>query len=361
MSSIPLLLVGSVPLHDAEAVFSSAALLLNGSLDRYPDGETGARSNWIAWQRAVFEAVPALTRMAERERVYQLFPPFTLRDEARPEDVCFGKLGFAREALDSYKVFRAKKAAGDIKPEARFQVALPTAWAPVYSFIAHHWQNAIHRQYETALLAELGEITAGIPADELCIQWDVATEMSWWEAVYPAPFEHAKRENTERDVIASVARLLDAVPETVELGVHLCYGSMNNKHWKEPVDTANLVAVANGLAAAVSRRIDYLHLPVPIQRDDASYFAPLANLNPRACTQLYLGLLHGEDGVEGALRRMHSARGFSRNFGIACECGLGRHASDAVNGLLSLHMEVAHAAGPDWRLKLRRQPLNSWQ
>ena len=346
-TAFPLLLVGSVPLENAEAVFSSVARLFNGRISRFPDGETGTRSTWIAWQRKVFEAVAELTPMAERERAYQLYPPFTLRDGARGEDVRFGDLGFAREALQSYALFRAKKTGGDMERGARFQVALPTAWAPVYSFIAHRWQSTVHQAYETALLGELATIAAAIPRDELCIQWDVATEMSWWEGVYPAPFGNPERRNVEREIIASITRLLDAAPQGVELGVHLCYGSMNNKHWKDPVDTANLVAVANALAAATRRGIDYLHLPVPISRDDDAYFAPLAGLKQEAFRELYLGLLHAEDGVAGALRRIGRAQGYAPRFGLACECGLGRYTADAVPGLLSLHVEAARAAGQD--------------
>ncbi|MFM9970400.1 MAG: hypothetical protein ACKVQK_18570 [Burkholderiales bacterium] len=343
MTRTAALFLGSVPLKDAQSVFSALAGLPLGTLSRFPDGETGARGNWIGWQRAVFAAVPAFHPLAERERVYQLYPPFTLREGADANDVSFGPLGFAREACNSYNIFAGKKDRGEIPPGARFQVALPTAWAPVYSFVAARWQAAIHGRYEQAMLTELEQILASIPNEELTIQWDVATEMSWWEGVYPAPFANSTRAELESAIVQSIARLLNVVPKGVELGLHLCYGSMNNRHWKEPTDTANLVAVANVLAAACVRRIDYLHLPVPIGRDDATYFAPLAALKEQACTQLYLGLLHAEDGIEGALRRIRSARQFSKIFGIACECGLGRYPAEEIADLLTLHGKVAHA------------------
>jgi len=338
MTPPPVLLVGSVPLENAAAVFDIAARELGGLLTRYPDGETGSRSNWIAWQRKVFESVPVMTPAASREREYQLFPPYTLRDGATEADVKFGDLGFAREALRSHALFAGKKREGGIPAGARFLVALPTAWAPVYSFVAYRWQRALHPVYEAALLAEVKQIVAAIPPQDLAIQWDVATEMSWWEGVYPAPFEPPKQ-----GIVESVTRLLDAVPPAVELGVHLCYGSMNNRHWKEPQDTANLVEVANAVAASAGRPIDYLHLPVPVDRDDDAFFAPLKYLSPAAGKELYLGLLHLQDGVEGALRRMRSARKFSRPFGLACECGLGRYAADAVPGLMALHRDAAGA------------------
>src|SRR5258708_9192626 len=54
----PILLVGSIPLADAEAVFRMLASKLGTRAKRYPDGETGHRTNWIRWQRHVFERPP---------------------------------------------------------------------------------------------------------------------------------------------------------------------------------------------------------------------------------------------------------------------------------------------------------------
>jgi len=53
-------LVGSVPLPDADAVFRAVAASLGGHLARLPDGETGVRKDWIAWQYAVLVATPGL-------------------------------------------------------------------------------------------------------------------------------------------------------------------------------------------------------------------------------------------------------------------------------------------------------------
>ena len=331
-----LLLVGSVPLADARAVFVEASRELGARARRLPDGETGVRSNWIAWQRAAFAAVPALQLSENKEREYQLFPPFTLRRDNAIADVKFGPLGFAREAIASYAVFREMKSRGDIGAGVRFQVALPTPWAPVYSFISYAWQRDVHSLYEHAMLDEVAHIAAAIPHAELSLQWDVATEMSWWERVYPAPFE-----DVEAGVIDSLVRLLAAVPADVDLGLHLCYGSMNNRHWKEPADTTNLVAVANGVAKRLDRPMDFLHLPVPQNRDDATYYAPLARLELPKRTELYLGLLHLDDGVEGAMRRIDAARPYAKHFGLGCECGLGRRPPGSIRQWLSLHAEVA--------------------
>jgi hypothetical protein len=49
------------------------------------------------------------------------------------------------------------------------------------------------------------------------------------------------------------------------------------------------------------------------------------NLEGSESTELYLGLVHGEDGVAGAQRRIASAQKLAgRLFRIASECGIAR-------------------------------------
>src|SRR4029077_9237925 len=55
-----LLLVGSVGLDSAETVFRTVTAIIGDRLSMIPDGETGARSSWIHWNRALFEGNPAL-------------------------------------------------------------------------------------------------------------------------------------------------------------------------------------------------------------------------------------------------------------------------------------------------------------
>lgn len=332
-----MLLVGSLPLKDADAVFRASAAELGGLVTRLPDGETGARTTWIAWQREAFAALPQLESTGQRERDYQLFPPYRLKAGTSADEVNFGPLGFLRETARSYQQFARLKAEGVIPRAMRFQVCLPTPFAPAYSFVAYQSQNDLYPRYEAAILAELADIAKLIPPDELSVQWDVATEMSIWEELYPVTFPEPRAE-----LIRRLTRLGEAVPQGAELAYHLCYGSMNNKHWKEPADTAKLVEVANMLIGRVARPIDWLHLPVPIDRDDDAYFAPLRDL-AQSEAELYLGLLHIQDGIAGAVKRAAAARRHVPSFGISAECGLGRWNADAVPAWLKLHRDAANA------------------
>ncbi|MEE2760697.1 MAG: hypothetical protein VYE18_04565, partial [Pseudomonadota bacterium] len=137
-----------------------------------------------------------------------------------------------------------------------------------------------------------------------------------------------------------LAGLVNLVPGNVEAGIHLCYGDSGHKHFIEPIDAGHLVDVANGIAAKASQPVAWIHLPVPRERDDAAHFAPLADLRLGNKTELYLGLVHMTDGLEGTRGRLAAACGVVSEFGIATECGLGRRGRETIPQLLGIHQKL---------------------
>ena len=87
-----------------------------------------------------------------------------------------------------------------------------------------------------------------------------------------------------------------------------------------------------------------MHMPVPAERDDDAFYAPLSMLKLRPETELYLGLVHDTDGVEGTLSRITAAKRHVKDFGIATECGFGRRPADSVPGLVDLHSKILSRA-----------------
>ena len=102
-----------------------------------------------------------------------------------------------------------------------------------------------------------------------------------------------------------------------------------------------MVAVANALTSALKRPIDYVHMPVPRDRSDDAYFAPLADLRLAPATELYLGLVHVTGGIDGIRKRIAAARRVRDDFGIGTECGFGRRQPETIAALLHLHAEAA--------------------
>lgn len=106
-----------------------------------------------------------------------------------------------------------------------------------------------------------------------------------------------------------------------------------------------MVAVTAGILDSLTRRVDWVHMPVPRARADRAYFEPLSKLRLPEQTRLYLGLVHATDGHAGAQRRIAAARGVIDTFGIATECGLGRRPAEQISSLLDLHAAVAADLG----------------
>ena len=94
-------------------------------------------------------------------------------------------------------------------------------------------------------------------------------------------------------------------------------------------------------SAGLKRSLNWISMPVPRNRSDDAYFAPLKNLQLHPDTELYLGLVHYTDGVEGTRGRFQAAQRVVTNIGVAAECGLGRRSPDTIPDLLRIHSEVA--------------------
>ena len=325
-------LVGSVPLGSAGEVFVACARALGSRVRRLPDGETGTRSRWINWQRAVLERTGALEAVPSAAGMSG--SSYRVRGNDG-EPIEFGRLGYADAAMESWQTFRHLQQEGTISSTLRFQVSLPTPLAVVARHITVDSQPAVEAAYDSALTAELREILHAIPHDRLAIQWDVAIEIAILEGVLPAHFSPVF-EGIESRLLG----LAGLVPASVELGFHLCYGDAGHKHFKEPEDTSLMVRLANMLANG-PRPLNWIHMPVPHGRTDAAYFQALRELAMPPSCQLFLGLVHDIDGLQGTRSRIEIARQFApANFGIATECGFGRRDPSTVAALLKLHSEV---------------------
>lgn len=326
-------LVGSVPLFSAEEVFHTVSSILGHRLRRIPDGETGERKDWINWQMKFMSNNPSLEAVYPNDRDYVKRPRFKMISG----DIHFDYLGYADIAIDSYAIFARLKEAGIIPAHSRFQVSLPTPLAPVISFIELQDQAEVEPAYVARLFAEIDKIAAAIPQDELALQWDTAIEFALWEEVMPSFFT-----NTKMGILARLIQLGNRVPRGIELGYHLCYGDAGHKHFTQPKDTTNLVEVANAISTGVKRSVNWIHMPVPRERTDDAYYAPLQHLHLQPETELYLGLIHLTDGVEGARRRIAAAQQrIMVDFGVATECGFGRRPKETVQDLLRIHREIA--------------------
>ena len=330
-------LAGSVPLNGSGDVFRMAVSILGERLRRVPDGETGIRSYWIGWQSSVFKDHPLFEAGASGGDAYRTHPQFGLLPSATVGELVSDNLGYAEAAKNSYGEFSRLKSDGLLPQDLRFQVSLPTPLAPVTSFVAPSDRAAVEPAYETALLNEFNDILGAVPHRELAVQWGVAVEFSLLEGMSQPHFD-----DLETGIAERLTRLGAKIPEDVELGYHLCFGDAGHKHFKEPEDASRLTEIANSVLSGIARSVNWLHLPVPGNRTDDAYFEPLTGLHTGSKAELYLGLVHMSDGVEGTRRRIETAKRHVGEFGAATECGFGRRPPETVPELMRIHAAVSN-------------------
>ena len=336
-------LVGSAPVQEPVQMFEMACRHVGSHIRRLGDGEIGERNAWIRWQFAKLGQCPQLALSAATRYLGRTVEQYEILHADRPLELV--SPGYARAALDSYAAFRQARAAGVVPAHVRFMVGLPTPLSVVTLYVAPGSRRQVLEAYQARLLSELRQITAAIPAHDLSIQWEVCIEFGILEGLWSYLDEEADPGGVDSSWSAGIAghvcHLARQVPEAVELGFHLCYGDAGHQHFVEPEDATHLAWLSRQILNTVERRVSWIHMPVPRDRDDVEYFKPLAGLALSDATELYLGLVHETGGVAATRRRIAAAQQVVPRFGVATECGLGRRDLHSLPDLLDQHAALA--------------------
>lgn len=332
-----LMLVGSIPYDTAEDVFRAIGPTLGELLPFIPDGEIGDRLYWVN-----HVAYRVLHGHPDIETVQR---PMTddgvehwhgvgdkglwqFRVKAGVKKVTFGdpgwRLGYARDAINSYFVFKTLRAEGVIPAGVKFQVCLPLTASACYRFLADKSDYPALRDGLTeAMHHEVETIFTHIPHEDLAIQWDCAIE----EDIIESTLDNAGGvTEAVRDAVADVfipATELNAhIPETVTVGYHACYGTSGGWPRRGPDDLTGAVLLCNAAVEASGRRIDFLHLPT-LNSSGPDYLDALGDLDHRGA-RVYLGLIHALHEEGGMREQMEMVKRHIPDFGIAAPCGFGR-------------------------------------
>lgn len=358
-----MLLVGSVARPadgwTVEDVLRNCAKAVGPYVTMLPDGEIGDRFYWINFvAKNVYADCPDMESLSHHTKENWLPTGYAdhwlFRVKPGVEKVYFPEIGYADEAKKSYAIFKRLKSEGVIPKDVRFQVALPLTESATRPFIDSVKGFTIIRDaYNEAMGREIEEICAAIPHDELSLQWDICVEVAAAEGLEGFTDEASYISQTPIQRYCDYLRLLSKdIPKDIWLGLHICYGSLSHHpgggsesgHFCEVKDLNVSVEMANQGVRACHRPVQFIHLTVTRSRGmEDAYYEPLKKLQiGRAHT--YLGLIHLEDGAEGALGRMAVAGKYLSKFGIATECGWGRYPIEVkVPDLLALHAEIGKA------------------
>lgn len=336
---------GSLAYSSTEEALSALSRAIGPYAHRYPDGETGKRNKWITWQREVFESsaqFEVASSYTNRDGMtFEMFRPVL---DTSALNV---RLGYAEHAAASYAVFRRLREEGRVPRGPRFQVSLPTPTAILTVFVDRGYREAMAPLFRAAMRNEVAGVLAAVPEDDLAVQWDVAVEMIGYEGGGAAPRYplHISFDRVPSYCAEEIASVSADIPTAVELGVHFCYGTAvptkdGPRRAVEPKDLGASVLFANLIDAGCQQRLDWVHMLSPRDRFDRAWFAPLAGL--REGLQVFLGVVHIEDGVPGAVARCVACDTCAgkRYPGVAAECGLGglqRRTPAEMETILAVH------------------------
>ncbi|HEV2571365.1 hypothetical protein [Methylocella sp. CPCC 101449] len=341
-----ILLVGSIPYDTNEKVFREFGPALASSLVAMPDGEVGPRSHWISRVHyAVFANHPDLETVrqpAKEGGVERLHPrdagdswQFKVRDGI--ETVAFGdkgwRLGYARDAINSYFIFKALRAEGLYPAGMRFQVSVPSvnSAVPYRIFPDQDDVEKVRRGYVEALKAELETIVRHIPAHDLAIQLDCASEVQdAYGAIAGQPAATAIDRNTPQ-----IQALLSWIPHEVMVGFHMCFGTLGGWPRFEPEDISGAVMMANAFIRAAARPVGWIHIPL-LARTDEAFYAPLRELQPNGA-RVFLGMVHS---MESYPARLAIVRKLVPDFGVAAYCGFGRLNPSQLPAIRQQHLDA---------------------
>ena len=106
------------------------------------------------------------------------------------KEVRFGdpgwRLGYARDAINSYSIFRMLRDRGTLPKHLRFQVSLPLTNSAIDVFFHNPADYPrIKPGFEQAMRDEIAVITRKIPPEDLAIQWDCCVEVMDLEGSFP--------------------------------------------------------------------------------------------------------------------------------------------------------------------------------
>jgi hypothetical protein len=346
-----LLLIGSVPLDTVEEVMTKFGGALGRYLPALPDGEVGERRSWV--NRLCYQLfnghadLETLKRPQPEGGLEQLLPrnradSWQFRVRPNVERVRFGnpgtRLGYARDAVASYFVFKTLREKGLLPAALRFQISIPmvnSVVRPLY-FPEPRDLDRVRPGFEESLAAELDVIAQRIPATDLAIQWDMAWEI---QAVSGAA-KDVPRESDVATHVAPVARLSKHVSDGAQLGFHFCFGTFGGWPAFAPETLGPTIDLANAAIAAAGRRVAWAHIPV-LNTIEEKFYAPLAGLDAKGA-DIYLGAIHSLSTLKA---RLDIARKYLPRFGLAAYCGFGRTPPGELPQILADHLEAVKLAG----------------
>lgn len=336
------MLVGSIPGSDTRAAVELALAELGPTLLCLPDGETGARSQWVASIIDALRHHPGVELKRDGQwNDYGDRPRYRVRRGARldPDQL---QLGYAISQRESQPIVQ------DLA--TRYGLHHPTLQVGIASgfdlaLLAFGPTGAL--RYRHAFNKATGREIRSIRntcGDDVLFQIELPAEL-----VFASRTPRMAQRAVTRWMAGVSVELAVLADAGTRFGIHLCFGDL---HHRALMTMGSSCTATVGLANAIAERwpphveLSYMHIPLAAGDQapslNASYYAALRDLSLPTRTRLVAGFVHdalSADELVRVLQLVESAAG--RRVDIAAPCGLGRRDIDAARDLMRASRHLA--------------------
>lgn len=316
--------IGSYPASTPEEAMRDLLTVAAPHLAYLPDGETGARKDWVVGMINGLRSHPDLAVRKEgdwSDYAHQLNFKVRRGHRLRGETVDFGVADAQAGAWPAFERLRAEFG----RPDLPFQVGIPGDLDLAMFALGPTGPLSHRRPFRESMLRDIARIHA-VAGSDVVFQIEVPAEQAF-VAMAPGPLRKA----VATLVGAGIARLARDAPPGARFGIHLCLGDLGHKALTSPRDASPIVALANAIARGwpAGRPLDYLHAPLAAGDQppvlESRFYAPLSGLRLPVGTRFVAGILH-ERRTVAELRALTAAIDVAvgHPVDVAASCGYGR-------------------------------------
>ena len=334
-------LVGSVPLASAEVVFETVAAALGDRVRRIPDGETGPRSDWIVWQLPVFTSRPELEIVPPGPNSWRPLPRVRLEDGVRATACGSRRSATPTPRSPPIARSRASSATGVCRGRAGSRCACRRRWPRSARSSCPSTRPRWRRPTRRACWRSWGSCYASCRTTRSRSSGTPTSSSRCWRA------SSRSGSPTSRAASSSGCCAWPATcPPTSSWATTSATATCSTATSRSRPTPGDWSRSPTRCAASLGRPLNWIHLPVPRDRADAAYFAPLARPAPARGDRALPGArpphgrrrghaaaAGGRERVRLRLRRRHRVR-------------LGPAPPATVPELLRIHHAVERAAPP---------------
>lgn len=355
MSNREALLVGSMPFENEEEAMRLALDQLGGALWALPDGEIGEKSEKFprgtrsAWVQVAIDLCANdpdnwhMVRDAKRnadgfpvdyvsgERLTPKHPPKEMDKHLN--------LHYHDYFFSSYPIFKRLREEKGL-PNLKMQVGIPTGLGICFAMLSPINALRYAAAFNRRLAWEVNEILK-VGGDDVIFQIEIPAELA---------LAHRAPAFMGWLPVNSMMTLIKNIDPAAKLGIHMCFGDLNNQALTQAKTLEKAVAFTNRMVKAwpSTHSLLYVHFPLAEAAEpptmDAAYYAPLKDIQLPNGVKFVAGFIHEKRTLEEhlqILKTIEELRG--KQVAVACSCGMGRRPREVGEQLLQITHQIVDA------------------